>query len=101
MDVPQSLLTSFQNFAEYPTNFVFEPNPADVKLISYRDRLDKSTQNKYILVQFLDLEVCMELFLLWGARLMQLHSAHRTHRTERSRSIYSNKRRSCGCRHYQ
>jgi hypothetical protein len=62
MDVPQSLLTSFQRFAEYPTNFVFEPNPTDVKLMSYRDRLDKSTQTKYILVQFLDLEICMELF---------------------------------------
>jgi hypothetical protein len=93
MDVPQSLLTSFQKFAEYPTNFVFEPNPTDVKLISYRDRLDKSTQTKYILVQFLDLEICMELFLPCAApsRLMQIHSAHRT---KRSRSIYSNKRRS-------
>ena len=98
MDVPQPLLTSFQKFAEYPTNFVFEPNPTDVKLISYRDRLDNSTQTKYILVQFLDLEICMELFLPSGARLMQSHSAHRT---ERSRSIYSNKRRSSGCRHYQ
>jgi hypothetical protein len=60
MDMPQSLLTSFQKFAEYPTNLVFEPNPTDIKLISYRDRLDKSTQTKYTFVQFLDLETCMD-----------------------------------------
>jgi hypothetical protein len=53
--------------------------------------LDKSTQTKYILVQFLDLEICMELFPPCGARLRQIYSAHRT---ERSRSIYSNTRRS-------
>lgn len=59
--MPRSLLTSFQKFAEYPTNLVFEPSPTDVKLRSYHDRLDKSTQTRYILVQFLDLGTCMEL----------------------------------------
>ena len=80
MDVPQSLLTSFQKFAEYPTNLVFEPNPADVKLISYRDRLEKSTQTKYILVQFLDLETCTDLFLPCGckANAIQQRAQNRT-----------------------
>jgi hypothetical protein len=85
MDVPQSLLTSFQKFAEYPTNLVFEPNPADVQLISYRDRLDKSTQTKYILVQFLDLETCMDLFLPCGCKA----NANSTARTEPNAAVPS------------
>jgi hypothetical protein len=73
MAVPQKLLDSFQDYVEYPTNLVFQPDPTN-ELISCRDRLAHSTtQDSRVQVYFLDLHYsidCAQESFLGGANLM-------------------------------